>query len=255
MHVQRVPYQSSVNTSTTTTKDVPPNAIGITAVHVNFNTAAQYPVSIGGQIVQQDLSGTLDFCRFLALRATKVARGYAPIVATVQGGSDQIQVSCGFVTAQSGSPAETGVVSITAEFLVLDAKDDPKTQFEPIPFKVDGAFPDQTFLLQQTSAATTAQQIDIKPLADIEYEVLSAWMVTNSPSTATATLSFWDGTTAVQIDTTAAVASYAANVAAKGKPTIINNGGSVVPMIRWAAGAAAAGTTTLYLAARARALN
>lgn len=250
MRLQRIPYFINSGTGGSVQKFAPPNAIGITGIIYSAPTVPIYPVQVSCGLISDDVSPSHDFIRYMASYGTKTSRGYQPLT-QVGEQRDQIIATVTFISAQAGSPAESGKTSVWVEFLIREPNDPVGLQLPPTPFKCESGDNSETMVITQTSAATTAQQIDLLPTQGIEYTVVGGWMLTNTPSTATATLSWFDGTTAVTIDTTAAVASYAFNIGAKGSlPSIALLTGSTLGF-RFAAGAAAAGTTTLYAIIRA----
>lgn len=211
---------------------VPPEALALVAVTWNGTGAFTRHTDIS---VESDFARVL---RFFAFRGRKSSHGVFPVVQTTR-----LLIGITVATADAALAYD-----LIASFLMPDLGDSD-VPLPAIPFKALGG-DDVTVDTDNASAANTAQTVDIDPLNEAGLEVLSAWFYA-SAGTATGEMDFFDGTTAVTIDSTAAVAEYTFNMQAKGNPFIVRavDAGNVA---RFVIGAAGAGnTTTLKVVYRA----
>lgn len=179
--------------------------------------------------------------------ATRSLMGSLPI-------SKDFQIQVQSILVQPDGTAETGSYSVFAHWLVKDPLDPDQILVPAIPFKASGE--DPIVEVSSTSAANTAQTVDFRgETSDSQTEIIGAFFYT-SASTATGEIDYFDGTTAVTIDSTAAVAEYTFNLGAKSpKELVASQGGSVNLRVRFVIGAAGVGnTSTLVVQYRARAI-
>ena len=147
---------------------------------------------------------------FLAFRGLKTAVGFYP--ATTRN-----SLLCGIVVATADAAL---TYTLFAHFLVPD-QGDAKTPLIATPFTCAGGN-DQIVSLTATSDANAAQTVDVAVLGNVDgIQPLAAWFYNSGAGTATGETDAFDGTTAVTIDSTAAVAEYTFNLGAKGSQLII----------------------------------
>jgi len=198
-------------------------------------------------------------CGFLGFRGRKTSSGTFPISGPGGAGT-------GLVLNVQAATADSAVTfSVIVHFLVTIGQppySQPYSQsgvvvypwfphVSAVPFKATGG-DDAVVNVAATSAATTAQTVDIGTIGNVDgIQLLTAWFQTNGPSTATGNFGLWDGTLRTDIDITAAVAGYVFNPGIKDSFEIADTIGQG-HTYRFVIGAAAAGTTTLYVVYRAR---
>lgn len=217
---------------------IPSNAIAFVGATIN-------PVSAGVtnygtfqvQLVDRDLANASNVVSFCFSRGTKSSFGCQVVDPAVQ-------------LLNVGVTAVDATVTYTAVFYFL-LTDIQGATVDNIPFTTIGGN-EVVVTVTFTSAATTAQTVDFTAIGSADVlEILSAFFYAPS-GTATGNAGLYDGTTRVDYDSTAAVASYFFNTGAKGSRILFaSQAQAVVLKARFVIGAASAGTTTLVVTYRA----
>lgn len=227
-----------------TTVKVPTTALAILGFTINpvFANVQHYLANLLVQDNDLSASRTLVLGTFAGFRGTKSSFGFWPV------NPSQETVTLNLNAIDTGFTGGAVVF-----FLVGPTRGVP---VQVVPFQPDGN-PDGSVVIAVafTSATTTAQTVDIKNQGQLDYvELVNAWFVAPS-GTATGNMGFWDGTTRVDADTTAAAASYIFNQGTKGVqngPLTTFNSGNANVNLRFVIGAPSAGTSTLYIVYRVR---
>jgi hypothetical protein len=243
--IQPVDILFAAGGSTVTVK-TPQTAIAVVAVNMGtFSGTLKFHVIANAQVQDTDGTRVAIVTTFAFPNGSKTAVGLFPLNPERQ----QFLYSAALSSTDS-----TVILNGTVFFLCGPTR---ITLVPPIPFQVEGN-PDGSVIIgaKFVSGSNAAQTVDVANNGQADaVEILNAWFVT-SGGTATGNEGFWDGTTRVDIDTTAAVASYIFNLGTKGLqngPPTTQNSPIGTSNVRFVIGAAGIGfTSTLYVVYRVR---
>lgn len=223
--------------SQTVQVSVPPDAIALSGL--SWNGIGTFTRHIAVEIRTLPEEGH-KITGFLAFRGRKSALGTFPMRRETA-----LQVSVTVATADAALTYD-----VVAVFLVPD-KGDQAVFLPAVPFQVEGG-PDCIVAITATSGANAAQTVDVAALGNMDAIQPVAAHFYTSAGTSTGETDHFDATTAVTIDSTAAVAEYTFNLGAKGSQLLIADPVSQNNQWRTVIGTAGAGnTSTLVLIYRA----